>query len=106
MRDGAGPFAPPKRLARQASFAWDASPGGSWGSFPDKPQVGLNSKAALTTYSSLSSPKAVTFLQFEGQTQVPSLPTKHKTLKFMLWSPNFQCLRETGVDDMVRVVGT
>ena len=39
VRDGTGPFAPPKKLARHASFAWDTSPGGSWGSFSDKPHV-------------------------------------------------------------------
>ena len=37
VREGSGPFAPPKRLARHASFAWDTQRPGT----PGSPNIGF-----------------------------------------------------------------
>ena len=60
MREGSGPFAPPKRLARHASFAWDTQRPGTPGSpnigfFSNRSQVGLLMAAACSTAMSATS---------------------------------------------------
>ena len=51
MREGSGPFAPPKRLARHASFAWDTQRPGT----PGSPSIGFFSNRSQVSLFPLGS---------------------------------------------------